>query len=306
MDLNKIFECKNMGENSKNLYIKNIIKLNDNKPIKNLNFLKNHDEILKKIEKYKQNTKRTYIISIVSLLKCVNDNKFKKTLNYFYDMMMNLNKELKTSNNKTENEKENWMTSEELNNIYMSLNDEINKMINNKYLNNDQYNKLLDFLLLSLYLLNPPRRNKDYQNMKIIKVYKNDMNKDYNYLDITNNNFIFNNYKTQKTYKQQIFEVGEELMNIINLYMKYHPNKKEFKDKKIINFIVSYNGEPFKNVNDITRRLNKIFNKNIGVSMLRKIYLTTKYKDSNNEMKEDAEKMGTSNNVIENNYIKND
>jgi len=51
MDLNEALNCKNISESSKQLYIKNIMKLNDNKPIKNLNFLKNHDNILKKLEK---------------------------------------------------------------------------------------------------------------------------------------------------------------------------------------------------------------------------------------------------------------
>jgi integrase len=142
--------------------------------------------------------------------------------------------------------------------------------------------------------------------MKIIKIYKKDLPNDINYLDLTNNKFIFNNYKTNKTYKQQIFDINDDLMNIINLYLKYHPNKKELKDKKITYFIVDFNGLPFKHVNDITKRLNKIFGKNIGVSMLRKIYLTEKYKDTNDEMKQDAEAMGTSTNTIENNYLKND
>jgi len=305
MDLYDILDCKNINESSKQLYIKNITKLNDNKPIKNLNFLKNYENILKKLEKYKENTKRTYIISIVSLLKCIKDNKFKSVLNYYYDLMMNMNKNLKNQTAKTDNEKENWMSQKEINEIYENLKNDVSKIKGNKILIDD-YNVLLNYLLLSLYLLNPPRRNKDYQNMKIIKVYNNDLSKDNNYLDLTNNKFIFNNYKTNKTYKQQIININDDLKNIINLYIKYHPNKKDIKEKKEVNIIVYFNGESFKNINDITRRLNKIFKKNIGVSMLRKIYLTDKYKDANNEMKEDAEKMGTSSNVIENNYIKND
>jgi len=305
MDLNEALDCKNISDSSKQLYIKNITKLNDNKPIKNLNFLKNHDNILKKLEKYKPNTKRTYIISIVSLLKCVNNTKYKSSLKFYYNLMMNMNKDLKDQTNKTDTEKENWLSQEEINDIYDGIKNNVLKIKGNK-ITIDDYNILLNYVLLSLYLLNPPRRNKDYQNMKIIKSYNKDLPNDNNYLDLSNNKFIFNNYKTNKTYQQQMIDINDELKNIIMLYIKYHPNKKDIKDKKMSDFIVYYNGEPFKNINDITRRLNKIFNKNVGVSMLRKIYLTTKYKDTNNEMKVDAEKMGTSSNVIENNYIKND
>lgn len=306
MDLENIFSCKNISDTSKQLYIKNIQKLNDNKPIKNLNFLKNFEDIEKKLEKYKPNTKRTYIISIVSLLKCINDTKYKKVHDHYYNILMNYNKELKTQNDKTDNEKENWMTQDEINETYNKVKESA-KDIKSKNILIDDYNKILDYLILSLYILHPPRRNKDYQLMKIIKSYKQDMTNENNYLDLTNKKFIFNNYKTNKTYEQQTSDINDDLINVIALYLKYHPKKKEFKDKNfMIDFLVYYNGEPFKNINDMTRRLNKIFGKNIGVSMLRKIYLTSKYKDSNNEMKEDAKAMGTSSNVIENNYIKND
>jgi hypothetical protein len=305
MDINTLFDCKNINNSSKQLYINNLIKLNDNKPIKNLNFLKKYDIINKKLEDYKPNTRRTFIISIVSLLKCINDNKNKNILKHYYELMMDYNNQLKNQNDKTENEKSNWLSQDEIKTIYDNLKNDINN-INSKNLLIDDYNKILNYVLLSLYLLNPPRRNKDYQYMKIIKIYKKDLPNDINYLDLTNNKFIFNNYKTNKTYKQQIFDINDDLMNIINLYLKYHPNKKELKDKKITYFIVDFNGLPFKHVNDITKRLNKIFGKNIGVSMLRKIYLTEKYKDTNDEMKQDAEAMGTSTNTIENNYLKND
>jgi len=304
MDLLNIFSCKNINDSSKQLYVKNILKLNDNKTIKNLNFLKNHENIDKKLEKYKPNTQRSYIISIVSLLKCLNDNKFKKTLDYYYNKMMEYNKVLKTQNEMTENEKENWISQEEIHDKYNEIKKDVEN-INSRNISIDQYNKLLDYMLLSLYVLNPPRRNKDYQIMKVIKSYNKDLPNENNYLDMSNRKFIFNNYKTNKTYQQQIIDINDELKNVIILYLKYHPLKKEMKNKNfMIDFLVYYNGSNFKNVNDITRRLNKIFGKNIGVSMIRKIYLTDKYKGSNDEMKKDATAMGTSSNVIENNYIK--
>jgi hypothetical protein len=69
-------------------------------------------------------------------------------------------------------------------------------------------------------------------------------------------------------------------------------------------FLVDDVGEPFVQVNSITRILNKIFNAKVGASMLRKLYLTDKYSSVMADLKEDATAMGTSPEVAKNNYIK--
>ena len=59
-------------------------------------------------------------------------------------------------------------------------------------------------------------------------------------------------------------------------------------------FLVSSDGTPITAVNAITRVLNRIFGKKVGSSMLRHIYLSNKYGDKLEEMKDDAEKMAHS------------
>jgi hypothetical protein len=56
----------------------------------------------------------------------------------------------------------------------------------------------------------------------------------------------------------------------------------------------------------MTRLLNKIFGKNIGCSLLRSIFLTDKYGAVQEELKKDADAMGTSTQTAENIYIKKD
>ena len=68
--------------------------------------------------------------------------------------------------------------------------------------------------------------------------------------------------------------------------------------------LVNYQGEPYTNVNDITRLLYKIFDKKIGSTMLRHIFLTSKYKNVLDEMEKDTEAMGTSVDMLENQYVK--
>jgi hypothetical protein len=68
----------------------------------------------------------------------------------------------------------------------------------NKY----EYNILLEYLIFSLYILQEPRRNKDYLEMYIVKDKIKLLNNDLNYLLLDNGKFIFNTYKTSKIYNQ--------------------------------------------------------------------------------------------------------
>jgi hypothetical protein len=111
--------------------------------------------------------------------------------------------------------------------------------------------------------------------------------------------FYFNRFKTAKTYKQQIVDVPSELNEIIKLYLKH---KKGDTNKLLVNV----KGIPFKSSTDITIRLNKIFDKKVSSSMLRKVFLTSKYGSIINELGEDTTNMGTSVGTALNNYIKED
>jgi hypothetical protein len=63
-------------------------------------------------------------------------------------------------------------------------------------------------------------------------------------------------------------------------------------------------GEPISKSSDITKILNKIFGRYIGSSMLRNIYLTSKYGSMMKELKDDTSDMGTSVDVAMNTCIK--
>ena len=52
--------------------------------------------------------------------------------------------------------------------------------------------------------------------------------------------------------------------------------------------------------------LNKVFGKKISVSMLRNIYLSSKYGDESKALANDTRDMGTSVSVAQSNYIKKD
>jgi hypothetical protein len=80
----------------------------------------------------------------------------------------------------------------------------------------------------------------------------------------------------------------------------------ELKNKDYnIPFLVDDNKE-LKNSTEITKFLNKIFDKKISSSMLRNIFLSSKYGNLVNELKENTKQMGTSIDTALNNYIKKD
>jgi hypothetical protein len=94
-------------------------------------------------------------------------------------------------------------------------------------------------------------------------------------------------------------------MGIIQAYLKHHHQKSELKNKKHdVHFFVHIDSEPINKSGDISKISNKIFGLNIGCSMLRNIYLTSKYGTMMTDLKKDTTDMGTSVDVAMNTYIK--
>jgi integrase len=267
-----------------------------------------------KLEPYKPNTQRTYIISIVSVLKSLSlkePKKYATLYNGYYAILEKLNEQLKTNNEMNPKAQENWISQkkvlEKLNELKEVL-PSLPTLPSRKKITEEQYKQLLDLVVLSLYSLQSPRRNRDYQEMVIAKrpiPPETILDSKMNVLDLTNNKFIFANFKTQKTYKIQEVAIEPELRDILDTYLKFHPLSKEMKKCLLVPFLVDYQGQPFIQNNSITRMLYKIFGKKIGASMLRKIYLTDRFGKTMNDMKDIATEMGTSTGTIQNHYIKN-
>ena len=306
MESSKLFENlkgKNITESSLKLYLNNLKRLNGNEIPKSFTFLKDVESILEKIKHYKPNTQRSYIVSIVSLLK--HEPKMKKYYQRYYDIMMEFNKNLKVNNEKSETQKTNWISQEEVKELYGKMTEDVLEVVKDKKkLTASEYDKLLRWVILSLYTLQKPRRNADYQLAMICKTTIPE-DKSFNYLDLATNKWHFNNYKTKGTYKTQEQEILPEMLEVLEVYFKFHPHSKLIKKKSsLVPLLVDFEGNPFQQTNTITRYLNKIFGKRIGVSMLRNIYLTDKFGEKVKELNDTAEAMGTSSNTIMNNYVK--
>jgi integrase len=117
--------------------------------------------------------------------------------------------------------------------------------------------------------------------------------------------FIFNKYKTSKTFGEQVFDLPEDLQATLKLYIDNHPlNKNKAKEFKLL---VKQDGSPLNTVNSITRILNRIFDgKKVGSSMLRHAFVSTKFGGTLADMKNIANKMAHSVNTQIREYIKID
>lgn len=301
MDLNQIFNGKSITDSSKRLYIANLTRLSG-EPIRNLKFLADVDNIKTKLDRYKPNTQRSYIISIVSLLKSVKEKqkKYSKLYDSYYKILEEMNKSLKDQTGKSETEKESWIGQDKVQEKFDTQLKVMDDLKDKKKLTADEYEKLLHLVVLALFVLQKPRRNKDYQEAVVVKKYLPEMGTDKNFVDLLKNEFLFNNYKTAGTYKTQTVAIEPKMREILDFYLKFHPKKKEG------HLLVNYEGEPFTQTNSLTRILNKIFGCKIGSSMLRKLYLTDKYADTMKQMQSDSTAMGTSNGTVQSNYIKKD
>jgi len=150
-------------------------------------------------------------------------------------------------------------------------------------------NFIIMAVLGSVYIA--PRRSKDFVDFKI-----KDINQDKdNY--INKNTFVFNSYKTAKTYGKQVVDIPVQLRNIVLKWTKLNPTKWLLFDS-------NYN--PLSSVK-LNQRLNKIFEgKKVGVNQLRHTYLTDKYADTietKKAVKDDMEDMGSSSSMLDT-YVK--
>ena len=173
----------------------------------------------------------------------------------------------------------------------------------------------LEYIIPNLYTKFPPRRNLDYTEMKITTNYKPSLSMQFNYLvigiedDKTAMRYVFNRYKTDGVYHQQVFDVPEDLVVIIKRWISA-TNKKDgdFLLTKIGRYTQKgHKGEKLES-DDMTDLLNRALGTGISSSMLRHMYLD-KYNNPDKEkiikeMMGDAEMMAHSIVTQQKTYVK--
>lgn len=266
----------NLSKGSVSTYVsllKNLYKkANTDTPI--LEWINKQEENIKLMNDIKAGVRKT----ILSALICVSDknDKYKALLMKDGEEYNNIIKQQV----KTPAQQENWQTQDQIKEVYEKLLNDSKELLKKEELNNNEFQKLQNLIIISLYYLIPPRRLKDFTDFKIKSI---DKKKD-NYKQ--GNKLIFNSYKTNKFYGVQSVEIPPLLNKLLNRFIKL--NKNEF-------LLVDSNNNPLSSVK-LTQRLNSIFGKKVSVNILRHSYLSNMYKDipALTKMEEVAKDMGHS------------
>lgn len=298
-------EKRGVSDTSALQYLQTLYKLNGSQPFKNLAWCKKHEEIEKRLENYSLASKRNMVTTLVATLSLFDKKAYKSCLNYWREEMSRYKSEYNSlpANEKNEKQEKEWIQWEDVLKKRSELSSEISSFASNKTITAQQYDKLLQHVLLSLYTYIQPRRNQDYLAMSVSKKLPKEFEKDKNWYDIATGRLIFNKYKTAKKYGEQVETIPEELQQVLKTYLVHHPLAKV--KQKEFPLLVKADGVPLTTVNAITRILNRIFSpKKVGASMLRHSYLSSKYGTVMKEMEADATAMGHSKEEAQSTYIK--
>ena len=244
----------------------------DNDDIK---FFDNDEKIIDSLKDKTPQTRKTVLAALFIL-----------TNNKAYNELMlsdcKHTNDLYKTQKKTKKEEDGWVSVEQIKEIYDDFFEKVNAMFSKKLL--ADYQIINNFILLGCLggvSGLPPRRSKDYTEMKI----KNFDTKTDNYYK--SGKFYFNIYKTAKDYGEQIIDVktkAPEFFKILNKWVKYNPT----------DYLLFSSNQQKLTSPQITRMLNKIFGKNMSVDLIRHIYLTEKYGKIQEEIESDSRDMSHS------------
>ena len=244
--------------------------------------------VLKYLEAIPPNRRKT----ILSALVIITDKK------QYRDLMLKDVRDYNADINKQEkNDKQeaSWVEKEAVNQVVADLRKNAEAIMKKSNKTISDLQEIQNYIILSVLggTFISPRRSKDYVDFKIRNI---DTSKD-NYME--KNKFIFNSYKTAKTYGKQVVDIPVQLKNIIAKWIKINPTENLFFDANMNKLSAV----------KLNQRLNKIFNgKKVGVNQLRHTYLTDKFADTIKKEKaisDTMEDMGSSKEMLKT-YVKKD
>ena len=291
----------NAKESTIKMYVSNLNKLMKIFEKDNLKFLNEVDKVKKKLEDKHFTTQRNYYNSIIVYL--MSKDKDNKTIEKYNEVRDELNKKY-TENQQSgiisEKQKQSFIPLNELQDMVKQIQKDLDipKLKKKETLTSKEYKLLQAYVILEI-LIRIPMRN-DLSNLE--KISRREYNKltdkqkeDNNYLviDKTKLEFIMNDYKTSKKYKEKVISVPKDLEKIIRMYIRKNGDSKNL-------FPMSRNALS----QLLIKTSKKYLNKSISTTMIRKIVASDLLKDVKQKEKELENKMGTDIDTIKSVYVK--
>jgi len=238
-------------------------------------FKEDKPSILKHLEKIPNNSRKT---SLSALFVLTNEKEYQTEM---LKLCKIVNNEYK-SQIKTEKQEQNWLSVNDIKSIYKDYENKVKLIFTSKTIGD--YSIVIRFLLLACLtgVVDglEPRRSMDYALMKISN-YNPEVDNFYK-----SGKFYFNQYKTASSYGLKVIVVPKPLNALIKKWIKLNPTDY---------FLFGKSLKPLSS-SQISKILNKIFEKNVSVDMLRHIYLSNLYQNMPElkKMEQTASNMGHS------------
>lgn len=268
--------------------LKNLYKRVFGEGIVNLDQFEKTEPVLKYLADMPPNRRKTILSSLV----IITDKKPYRDL--MATDVRDYNKDI-SKQEKTPQQEASWVETSDVKAVFDDLKRNAELVMKKKNITTSDLQQIQNFIIMSVLgsIYIKPRRSKDFVDFKIRNIDK----ETDNYMD--KNKFIFNSYKTAKTYGKQEVDIPVQLRNIIMKWTKINPTDYLLFDANM-NKLSSVK---------LNQRLNRIFDgKKVGVNQLRHTYLTDKFGDTikqKNDIDETMEDMGSSASML-NTYVKKD
>lgn len=259
-------------------YVSLLYNLNKKMNSKNNNidwFKEDKPIILKHLESLANNSRKTLLSALFVL---TNEKDYQTEM---LKLCKIVNDEYK-SQVKTEKQERNWLSVNDIKSKYNDYENKVKLIFTTKTIGD--YSTVIRFLLLACLagVVDglEPRRSMDYALMKI-RNYNPEVDNYYKA-----GKFYFNQYKTASSYGLKVIVVPKPLNTFIKKWIKL--NSTDY-------FLFGKSLKPLSS-SQISKILNKIFEKNVSVDMLRHIYLSNLYQNMPElkKMEQTASNMGHS------------
>jgi integrase len=298
----------NAKDSTIKMYTSNLLKLQKLMDTDNFKFLEKPDNVKDKVSELHFTTQRNYYNAVIVYLMAVKDKKEDPLIEEYVDIRDALNKQYEDEQATgviSDKQKNNFVDISEVNKMIEDMGNEIkNRKIKKKEdLTAKDKALLQSYILFNIYTRLPMRNDlagMEAINKRAYNKLSEEDKKEKNYLVINKNKMfmVLNNYKTSAKYKELDIDIPKDLEKLLRFYIRINGMGVLFK---------SSTGKPLSR-NALSQLLlketKKRMGKSISTTMLRKIYLSSKYGKVKEEMEADAKIMGHSTGVAQSVYIK--
>ena len=301
----------NLKPNTIKQYVKNLNQLKKLFNSDDLNFIDKPNQVMEKLNDLHYLSQRNFLNAIIVFLSSINkDEEMDELLEQYGKKRDELNDKYIEENKSgiiSDKQSKNFSTTEDIFKMINQMGEELKplKKKSKEDITKKEMQLLQAYVLFNIYSRMPMRN--DVAGMEAItqaqyRKLDNETKKENNYLVVPSKGkiyFVLNKYKTSKKYEELNLPIEDpNLRKILRYYIKMNGMGVLFKTST---------GKPLTRI-ELSKVLIKYskryMNKSISTTLLRKIYLSSKYSKVKEDMEKDAHMMGNSVSTQQAVYVK--